>query len=216
MSTISPGARAFYEGVLWGSRRCSRTSASAAYPVGPASVFLLFLRGATQEVVTLPGGSIPPHDGSGADALRLRDCGELSRGMARAVRGRRRGDRVGDGLAARCPSASISAIRTAIWSNSRRPACGRTTDRQREFGLRPILIVVRGVPGAFPNPYIQEVVAPDRPAGGDNAMASLRPRPSVMSITPAAAARAFVRSSRRPSARFPACASASRTAAAPA
>ena len=35
-----------------------------AFAVGP-SVFLLFKRGASRETMTLPGGSIPPHDGSG-------------------------------------------------------------------------------------------------------------------------------------------------------
>lgn len=57
-------ARAFYEGVL-GFSPMFADERLCAYPVGPASVFLLFLRGATQETVTLPGGSIPPHDGSG-------------------------------------------------------------------------------------------------------------------------------------------------------
>ena len=57
-------ARAFYEGVL-GFAPMFADERLCAYPVGPASVFLLFLRGATQETVTLPGGSIPPHDGNG-------------------------------------------------------------------------------------------------------------------------------------------------------
>ncbi len=57
-------ARSFYEGVL-GFEPMFADERLCAYPVGPASVFLLFLRGATQQTVTLPGGSIPPHDGSG-------------------------------------------------------------------------------------------------------------------------------------------------------
>ncbi|MFM9860990.1 VOC family protein [Pseudoxanthobacter sp. M-2] len=57
-------ARSFYEGVL-GFAPMFADERLCAYPVGPAGVFLLFLRGATQETVTLPGGSIPPHDGSG-------------------------------------------------------------------------------------------------------------------------------------------------------
>jgi catechol 2,3-dioxygenase-like lactoylglutathione lyase family enzyme len=36
-----------------------------AFDCGPRSVLLLFLRGATAETVRLPGGEIPPHDGSG-------------------------------------------------------------------------------------------------------------------------------------------------------
>lgn len=57
-------ARAFYEGVI-GLSPMVADDRIAAYPIGPASVFLLFLRGATVEPVDLPGGAIPPHDGAG-------------------------------------------------------------------------------------------------------------------------------------------------------
>jgi len=60
-----------------------------AFAVGGTSVLLLFRRGASRETTTMPGGTIPPHDGSGplhiafavgADELaqweaRLRDRG---------------------------------------------------------------------------------------------------------------------------------------------
>lgn len=36
-----------------------------AYAVGGRSVLLLFKRGSTLQTVTLPGGTIPPHDGHG-------------------------------------------------------------------------------------------------------------------------------------------------------
>jgi catechol 2,3-dioxygenase-like lactoylglutathione lyase family enzyme len=36
-----------------------------AFAVGGSSVLLLFRRGASLETVRLPGGTIPPHDGSG-------------------------------------------------------------------------------------------------------------------------------------------------------
>jgi len=36
-----------------------------AYDVGGKSVLLLFRRGSTLQTVHLPGGTIPPHDGSG-------------------------------------------------------------------------------------------------------------------------------------------------------
>lgn len=36
-----------------------------AYDVGGRSVLLLFKRGSTLQTVTLPGGTIPPHDGHG-------------------------------------------------------------------------------------------------------------------------------------------------------
>jgi catechol 2,3-dioxygenase-like lactoylglutathione lyase family enzyme len=58
-------ARAFYEG-LFGLVPMMADGRLTAYPVGPASVFILFLRGATVEAVTLPGGVVPPHDARGA------------------------------------------------------------------------------------------------------------------------------------------------------
>src|SRR5215468_2131588 len=57
-------AARFYEQVL---RLAVLTSDARfrAYDVGGKSVLLLFRRGATLETVRLPGGTIPPHDGSG-------------------------------------------------------------------------------------------------------------------------------------------------------
>ncbi|WP_119153217.1 VOC family protein [Caldimonas tepidiphila] len=57
-------ARAFYERVL-GLRPMFVDARLAAYPVGPASVLLLFQRGTTEVPAPLPGGTIPPHDGPG-------------------------------------------------------------------------------------------------------------------------------------------------------
>lgn len=57
-------ARAFYETVL-GFEPMFADDRLCAYPVGPGSVFLLFLQGATVAPVTLAGGTIPPHDGGG-------------------------------------------------------------------------------------------------------------------------------------------------------
>lgn len=57
-------ARAFYEGVL-ALHPMFLDHRLAAYPAGPASVLLLFQRGTTEEPARLPGGVIPPHDGSG-------------------------------------------------------------------------------------------------------------------------------------------------------
>jgi catechol 2,3-dioxygenase-like lactoylglutathione lyase family enzyme len=57
-------ARAFYETVLdlpllrADHRMC-------AFDVGGKSVLLLFLRGGSAETMTIPGGTIPPHDGRG-------------------------------------------------------------------------------------------------------------------------------------------------------
>lgn len=42
-----------------------------AYDVGGRSVLLLFKRGSTLQTVTLPGGTIPPHDGHGPVHIAL-------------------------------------------------------------------------------------------------------------------------------------------------
>jgi catechol 2,3-dioxygenase-like lactoylglutathione lyase family enzyme len=58
-------AARFYEDVL-GLAALTSDSRFRAYDVGGRSILLLFQRGATLETVTLPGGTIPPHDGHGA------------------------------------------------------------------------------------------------------------------------------------------------------
>jgi catechol 2,3-dioxygenase-like lactoylglutathione lyase family enzyme len=57
-------ARAFYADVL-GLAPLTSDSRFLAFDVGGRSVLLLFQRGATLETLHLPGGTIPPHDGSG-------------------------------------------------------------------------------------------------------------------------------------------------------
>ena len=57
-------ARKFYEFVL-ALRPLVSDSRFRAYSAGGKSVLLIFQRGATLETVTLPGGTIPPHDGHG-------------------------------------------------------------------------------------------------------------------------------------------------------
>ena len=57
-------ARAFYEDVL-GLAALTSDLRFLAFDVGGRSVLLLFHRGATLETVHLPGGTIPPQDGSG-------------------------------------------------------------------------------------------------------------------------------------------------------
>jgi len=57
-------AARFYEDVL-GLAALTSDSRFRAYDVGGRSILLLFRRGATLETVTLPGGTIPPHDGQG-------------------------------------------------------------------------------------------------------------------------------------------------------
>jgi catechol 2,3-dioxygenase-like lactoylglutathione lyase family enzyme len=57
-------ARAFYQDVL-GLSLLTSDSRFLAFDVGGRSVLLLFHRGSTLQPVHLPGGTIPPHDGSG-------------------------------------------------------------------------------------------------------------------------------------------------------
>jgi catechol 2,3-dioxygenase-like lactoylglutathione lyase family enzyme len=57
-------ARRFYEEVL-GLSPIYDDARLRAYAVGNRSVLLLFRRGSSRETVHMPGGTIPPHDGSG-------------------------------------------------------------------------------------------------------------------------------------------------------
>jgi catechol 2,3-dioxygenase-like lactoylglutathione lyase family enzyme len=57
-------ARTFYVDVL-GLELLTSDSRFLAFDVGGRNVLLLFRRGATLEVVHLPGGTIPPHGGHG-------------------------------------------------------------------------------------------------------------------------------------------------------
>ncbi|AXK80391.1 glyoxalase [Pseudolabrys taiwanensis] len=58
-------AARFYEEVLDLPRLDGDETRFRAYDVGGQSVLLLFLRGGTLKPVTLSGGTVPPHDGSG-------------------------------------------------------------------------------------------------------------------------------------------------------
>ncbi|KRR23087.1 VOC family protein [Bradyrhizobium retamae] len=57
-------ARAFYEEVL-SLEALTADPRFVAFDVGGRSVLLLFRRGSAPETIQLPGGTIPPHDGSG-------------------------------------------------------------------------------------------------------------------------------------------------------
>jgi catechol 2,3-dioxygenase-like lactoylglutathione lyase family enzyme len=58
------GTARFYAEVL-GLRRLFVDGRLQAFAVGEQSVLLLFRRGASLTTVSLPGGTIPPHDGQG-------------------------------------------------------------------------------------------------------------------------------------------------------
>lgn len=59
-----PRAIAFYQR-LFGFRILQQDRRFCAFDVGGTHVLLLFLRGASHTAMELPGGRIPPHDGSG-------------------------------------------------------------------------------------------------------------------------------------------------------
>ena len=93
-------ARAFYEGLL-GLAPVYSDQRMCAYDVAGRSMLLVFRRGESLQPVTLPGGTIPPHDGHGplhvafsvaADELarwesRLVDFGVTIEGRTRWPRG---------------------------------------------------------------------------------------------------------------------------------
>lgn len=65
-----PAATAFYRDVL-GLHVMTEGSRLVAFDAGAGTVLLLFMRGATADGFRWPGGSIPPHDGSGPAHVAL-------------------------------------------------------------------------------------------------------------------------------------------------
>jgi catechol 2,3-dioxygenase-like lactoylglutathione lyase family enzyme len=112
----------FYEQLL-GLNSIYRDARLCAYDVGGHGVLLLFLRGRSFETVHLPGGTIPPHDGSGpvhiafsvaADALtdweaRLADAKV-------AIEGRTKWPRGGESIYFRDPDGHLLELATpGLW-----------------------------------------------------------------------------------------------------
>ena len=117
-------AREFYEAVL-GLAPMVTDARLTAYPLGAGSVLLLFLRGSTTETVHLPGGTIPPHDGSGPVHFALAVAAEdLVRwevhlaGKGVAIEGRTAWPRGGHSLYFRDPDGHLGELATpGIWPN---------------------------------------------------------------------------------------------------
>lgn len=112
----------FYEDVLLLSAM-SRDSRFCAYDVGGRSVLLLFKRGSTLDTVTLPGGTIPPHDGSGPIHIGMsvdRDgLGEWETHLGQhgvAIEGRTEWPRGGSSIYFRDPDRHLlELVTTGVW-----------------------------------------------------------------------------------------------------
>ncbi|GGG24750.1 lactoylglutathione lyase [Caldovatus sediminis] len=115
-------ARAFYEGVL-GLRPMFADARLTAYGVGGRSALLVFQRGAAMQATRLPGGTIPPHDGSGpvhyALAVARADLPAWEARLAAkgiAIEGRTDWPRGGRSLYFRDPDGHLGELATpGIW-----------------------------------------------------------------------------------------------------
>ena len=117
-------ARAFYEGVM-GLQPMMHDDRLTAYPVGLGSVLLLFRHGTTTKPAPTPGGTIPPHDGSGnlhyafavsADALEAWRAHLARAGVA--IESEVNWPRGGRSLYVRDPEGNLLELATpGLWDN---------------------------------------------------------------------------------------------------
>jgi catechol 2,3-dioxygenase-like lactoylglutathione lyase family enzyme len=112
----------FYEQVL-GLNSIYRDARLCAYDVGGRGVLLLFLRGHSLETVRLPGGTIPPHDGSGpvhiAFSVGHKALAEWETRLAEAgiaIEGRTKWPRGGESIYFRDPDGHLLELATpGLW-----------------------------------------------------------------------------------------------------
>jgi catechol 2,3-dioxygenase-like lactoylglutathione lyase family enzyme len=116
-------AAQFYEGVL-GLPVLTSDQRFRAYDAGRRSVLLVFQRGATLETVTMPGGTIPPHDGHGplhiAFAISADDLAAWERRLEAhgiAIEGRTDWRRGGHSIYFRDPDGHLLELATpGLWA----------------------------------------------------------------------------------------------------
>src|SRR5262245_27868320 len=116
-------ARRLYEDVL-GLSSIFDDARLRAYAVGDRNVLLLFRRGSSRETVHMPGGTIPPHDGSGplhvafaigADDLPRWEARLASHGVA--IEGRTAWRRGGKSIYFRDPDGHLLELATpGLWT----------------------------------------------------------------------------------------------------
>jgi catechol 2,3-dioxygenase-like lactoylglutathione lyase family enzyme len=113
-----PRARGFYETVLELTPLLD-TDTLVAYEVGGQSVLLIFKRGGSLRTQTLPGGTIPPHDGSGPIHMCFAiDAGELGSWELRLgehgvpIEGRTKWPRGGESIYFRDPDGHLLELMT--------------------------------------------------------------------------------------------------------
>jgi catechol 2,3-dioxygenase-like lactoylglutathione lyase family enzyme len=117
-------AARFYEDVL-GLASMTGDGRFRAYDVAGRSVLLLFQRGATLETVTIPGGTIPPHDGHGplhmAFAISADELSSWEKRLSEhgiEIEGRTRWSRGGDSIYFRDPDGHLIELATpGLWTS---------------------------------------------------------------------------------------------------
>jgi catechol 2,3-dioxygenase-like lactoylglutathione lyase family enzyme len=115
-------ARAFYEDVM-GLKAMIGDQRFCALNVSERSVLLLFLRGATLQPTEIPGGIIPPHDGSGplhyAFAIEAEDLDRWEQHLSRlqiAIESRTNWPAGGKSIYFRDPDGNLLELATpGVW-----------------------------------------------------------------------------------------------------